>query len=223
MSSNEKHPENAPIDVSHEEIEELKRDMRSAQLTAWAEANQKNIIAGVVAVVMLIVGVSLWKEHAESQRASAATLYHQAMNTAQQEDKRSMLLEVIKDYDNTVYGGLARLLLVNADPEHAAEYLQALMVRSDLDNGIRTQARLDLAKLKIAVGDKAAANTLLEAAAPADYEQLLHYLMAQAASDDAGRIIHLQKARDAISNDADLSQRIEQQLSGLGSSAAGQD
>jgi len=122
-----------------------------------------------------------------------------------------------------VYGGLARLLLVNADPEHAAEYLQALMVRSDLDNGIRTQARLDLAKLKIAVGDKAAANTLLEAAAPADYEQLLHYLMAQAASDDAGRIIHLQKARDAISNDADLSQRIEQQLSGLGSSAAGQD
>jgi len=223
LSSNEKHPENAPIDVSHEEIEELKRDMRSAQLTAWAEANQKNIIAGVVAVVMLIVGVSLWKEHAESQRASAATLYHQAMNTAQQEDKRSMLLEVIKDYDNTVYGGLARLLLVNADPEHAAEYLQALMVRSDLDNGIRTQARLDLAKLKIAVGDKAAANTLLEAAAPADYEQLLHYLMAQAASDDAGRIIHLQKARDAISNDADLSQRIEQQLSGLGSSAAGQD
>lgn len=223
MSSNEKHPENEPIDVSREEIEGLKRDMRSARLTAWVEDNQKNIIAGVVALLLAIVGISLWQEHTESQRASAATLYHQALNTAQQEDKRSLLLEVIKDYDHTVYGGLARLLLVNADPQHAADYLLALMDRPDVDNGMRTQARLDLAQLKIAAGDTGAANALLQTEAPADYEQLRYYLMAQAAADDAGRIAHLEKARQAVSHDAELSQRIEQQLSTSGSAAAGQD
>jgi len=222
LSSKDKQPGNEPIDVSHKEMEELKRDMRSAQLTAWAQANQNKIIAGAVAVLLVIVGISLWKEHRDSQRASAATLYHQALNTQQQQDKASMLQEIIKDYDNTVYGGLARLLLVNADPEHAESYLQELMTRADLDSGVQTQARLDLAQMKITAGDNAAANKLLENHAPADYEQLRHYLMAQAAADDAARIEHLKKARDAISNDAALSQRIEQQLSTLDTSAAGQ-
>lgn len=222
MSSKDKQPEIEPIDVTHEDIEGLKRDMRSARLTAWAEANRNNIMGAVVVVVLLLVGISLWKEHTVSQRASAATLYHQALNTEQQEDRRSMLQEIIKDYDNTVYGGLARLLLVNADADHAAEYLQALISRSDMDTGIRTQARLDLAQLKIDAGDKAAANKLLDTPAPADYEQLRQYLLAQAASDDAARIAHLQKARDAVSNDADLSRRIEQELSTLDSAAAGQ-
>jgi len=223
LSSNNKQPEKAPIEVSREEMDELKRDMRSAQLTAWAEANQQKIVAGVVAIIVLIAGISMWKDHSESQRASAAALYYQALNTPQQEDKRSMLQEIIKDYDNTVYGGLARLLLVNADPEHAVQYLQALMGRSDVDSGIRTQARLDLAQLKIDAGDKAAANKLLQTQVGADYEQLRQFMMAQAAADDTARIEHLKKARDAESHDAELSQRIEQQLSTLDAGTAGKD
>lgn len=222
MSSNEKQPGKEPVDITHEELEEFKRDMRSAKLNAWAKQNQNNIIAAVLVVLLAIVGVSLWKEHRDSQRASAASLYQQALNTRQQEDKSAMLLEIIKDYDNTVYGGLARMLLAAADPEHAGAYLQELIERSDIDNGMRTQARLDLARLDIRAGDKAAANKLLAAPAPADYEQLRHYLLAQAADDDTSRIAHLKQARDAVSNDADLSRRIEQQLSSLGVAAAGQ-
>ncbi|OIO67670.1 MAG: hypothetical protein COW19_10240 [Zetaproteobacteria bacterium CG12_big_fil_rev_8_21_14_0_65_55_1124] len=219
MSKNKKQPENEPIDVSHEELEELKREMRSAQLTAWAMANQQKIIAGLVALLLLIVGVSLWKEHRESQRASAAALYHQALNSQQQEDRRSMLQAVIKDYDDTVYGGLSRLLLARADAEHAEQYLQELMARSDVDGGIKMQARLDLAQLKIEAGDKAAALALLAERGGADYEQLRQYLMAQATNDEAGRIEHLQKARDAISHDDALRQSIEQQLSTQNKSA----
>ena len=223
MSNDKKQPEKAPIEVSHEEIDELRREMRSAQITAWAEANQQKIIAGVVAIIVLIAGISMWKDHRESQRASAATLYHQALGAQHLEDRLSMLQAIIKDYDNTVYGGLARLLLANADPENAASYLQTLMGRSDVDNGIRTQARLDLARIRIKAGDKAAAAKLLEAPAPADYEQLRQYLMAQATADKTGRIEHLKKARDATSHDAELSQRIEEQLSTLGAGTAGQD
>jgi len=222
LSNKKKQPEQEPIDVSHEELEELKRDMRSAQLTAWAIANQQKIIAGVVALLMVIVGVSLWKEHRASQRASAATLYQQALNMQQADDKRSLLQAIIKDYDETVYGDLARLLLVNVDEEHAAEYLQALMERPDVDVSIKVQARLDLAQLRLDAGDKAAARELLATGGVADYEQLRQYLMAQAANDDAERVEHLKKARDAISHDAELSQRIERQLSTLDASAAGQ-
>lgn len=222
MSNKKKQPEQEPIDVSHEELEELKRDMRSAQLTAWAIANQQKIIAGVVALLMVIVGISLWKEHRASQRASAATLYQQALNTQQADDKRSLLQAVIKDYDDTVYGDLARLLLVNVDEEHAAEYLQALMVRPGVDDSIKMQARLDLAQLRLDAGDKAAARELLATGGAADYEQLRQYLMAQAANDDAERVEHLKKARDATSHDAELSQRIERQLSTLDAAAAGQ-
>jgi len=215
-------PEQEPVVVSHEELEELKRDMRSAKLTAWIEANQQKIIAGVVALIVVIAGISLWKEHRESQRASAATLYQQALNTTQLEDRSSLLQAIIKDYDDTVYGDLARLLLVNADPEHASDYLQALLARSDVNDGIKMQARLDLAQLRIDAGDKAAALELLAVGGGSDYEQLRHYLMAQAASDDAERIVHLKKARDAISHDATLSQRIDKQLSILDAAAAGQ-
>jgi predicted negative regulator of RcsB-dependent stress response len=222
LSNKPKKPEQEPIDVSHEELEELKREMRSAQLTAWAIANQQKIIAGVVVLLMVIVGVSLWKEHRASQRASAATLYQQALNVQQVDDKRSLLQAIIKDYDDTVYGDLARLLLVNVDEEHAAEYLQALMDRPDVDDSIKMQARLDLAQLRLDAGDKAAARELLATGGLADYEQLRHYLLAQAASDDAQRVEHLKKARDAISHDAELSQRIERQLSTLDAAAAGQ-
>lgn len=219
MSKQKKPNKNEPIDVAHEELEELKREMRSAQLTAWAMANQQKIIAGLVALLLLIVGISLWKEHRQSQRASAAALYFQALNSPQEDDQRSMLQAVIKDYDDTVYGGLSRLLLARVDGEHAEAYLQTLMGRSDVDDGIRMQARLDLAQLKLEAGDKAAVLALLANPGGADYEQVRHYLMAQASSDDASRIEHLKQALDAPSYDDALRQRIKQQLSTLDQSA----
>jgi predicted negative regulator of RcsB-dependent stress response len=211
----------SPVEVSHEEMEELKRDMRSAQLTAWAVANQKKIIAGLIIVVLLIVGASMWKQHRDVQRASAATLYYQALNTQNEEERRSLLQAVISNYDNTVYGGLARMLLVPLDSKHASQYLQELMGRSDVGNGINTQARLDLAQIKLAAGDKAAARELLAKPVATDYEQLRYYLLAQATDDTAERIEQLKKAHDAVSHDMSLKQRIEEQLSTLDAPVAG--
>ncbi|MDQ6971255.1 MAG: tetratricopeptide repeat protein [Mariprofundaceae bacterium] len=216
MSSDKKKPEQEPVDVSHEEMDELKRDMRSAQLTAWAQANQNKLIAGVVVFILLLVGISMWKENRQTQRASAATLYHQALAAPSGGDRASLLQTVMRDYDNTVYGGLSRLLLAASGDEQADAYLQEVLDRSDMDAGIKMQARLDLAQLHLNKGDKGEARKLLATRGGADYEQLRHYLMAQAADTDAERLQHLQKARDAVANDAELSKRIEQEISAAG-------
>jgi len=222
VSSDKKKPEQEPVDVSHEEMDELKRDMRSAQLTAWAQANQNKLIAGVVVFILLLVGISMWKEHRQAQRASAATLYHQALAAPQGGDRTSLLQTVMRDYDNTVYGGLSRLLLAASGDEQADAYLQEVLDRSDMDAGIKMQARLDLAQLHLNKGEKAEARKLLATRGGADYEQLRHYLLAQAADSDAERLQHLQKARDAVANDAELSKRIEQEISAAGAALPGQ-
>ncbi len=216
MSSNKKQDKQQPLDVSQQDMAELKRDMRSAHLNAWAKDNQQKLIAGAVAVFIVLLSISFWKEHRDTQRASAATLYHQALNARQDADKRALLQSVVKDYNNTAYGALAQLLLAKVDSEHAAGYLLALLNRSDIDPGIRAQARIDLARIRLSEGDKAAARKLLAEHSVAAYEQLRHYLLAQAAEDDAQRVAHLRKARDAESYDTELARRIEQQLLALG-------
>lgn len=221
MDDIKKQTRKEPVAISQEEMEELKRDMRSAQLTAWAVANQKKIIAGLIGVLFIIVGGSLWKQHRDVQRTSAATLYYQALNAQRQEDRRPLLQAIIKDYDNTVYGGLARLLLIPLDSKQAPQYLQELINRSDVGAGINMQARLDLAQVRLAAGDKAAARELLAKPVATDYEQLRYYLLAQATDDTGERIEQLKKARDAVSHDTTLKQRIETQLSTLNTSAAG--
>ncbi|MDX8391318.1 MAG: tetratricopeptide repeat protein [Mariprofundaceae bacterium] len=216
MSNDKKQDKNQPIDVNQKDMDELKRDMRSAHLNAWAKENQQKLIAAAVAVLVVLISISFWKEHRDTQRASAATLYHQALNAAQDADKLSLLQSVVNDYDSTAYAALAHLLLAKVDSTHAAEHLLALLNRSDIDAGIRAQARMDLARLHLAAGDKAATRSLLGDHGAADYEQLRHYLLSQAAADDAERIEHLRKARDAGSHDTELAQRIEQQLLMLG-------
>lgn len=216
MNDKQQKQNNGAVEVSAEELDELKRDMRSARLNAWAKAHQRELTIGVAVVFVLLVAVSFWKEHRDAERASAASLYYQALNTAKAEDKKALLQSVIRDYDNTSYGALARLLLAAVDEAHAEKDLRAVMERRDVDRGIRAQARLDLARIMLASGKKQQAGTLLRESLPAAYEQLRQFLLAQAAGDAAERIRHLQKAKAAESYDADLARRIDRQLSALG-------
>jgi len=208
-----------PTDVSGEEMDELRRDMRTARLTVWAQENQRKIIAAVAALLILIVGVSVWKEHIATQRASAAALYHQAMNTAETQAKRSLLEKVVKDYKATAYSGLARLLLSRVDSDHAVRHLTALVSHSGLDQELDWQARLDLAQEYLSRHDKARARDALSTPVGKDYEQLRYYLLAEASESDADRITHLRKALEAVSHDAVLKRRIKQRLAGLHASS----
>jgi len=222
VTSPSKESQPNPVDVSQEEMNELKRNMRSAHLTAWAQENQQKIITAILALLLVIVGASLWREHTTTQRASAATLYHQALNSSDADAKRALLGKLVKDYATTTYGGMAQLLLAKVDQEHASQHLVALLSNSTVDREMRWQAQLDLARVWLRKGDKVQARKVLEKSVGKDYEQLRYYLMAEVAENDAGRLHHLEQALNSISHDTELKKDIEKRLAELkASSSAG--
>lgn len=220
MTSQTKKNQPQDVEISREQLDELKRDMRTAHLAAWAEKNQKALIVSAVVLLAVIAGAGLWREHVATRRSSAATLYQQALIAADAESKRSLLEKVVRDYNSTAYGGLAELLLAKVDQEHAVQRLQALLSRSGLGREIALQARLDLAQAYLRKGDKTRARGILAQRMGKHYEQLRHYLLALAADTDTDRIAHLEQALDAVSHDAMLKRRIEKRLAELSPSSA---
>jgi len=194
---------------SQGEMDELKRDMRSAQLTHWAQTNQKQIITAIVVFIVLLVAGGMWQQHNKSQRGAAATLYQQALNAQDASKKQTLMQSVNDEFASSSYAALAQMELAKLDKAHAEAHLQALMDHPKAMREWVWQARLDLAAIKIEQGDKAAAIQLLDTTVGDHYQQLRHYLMAMAASDAAEKQQHLQKALDAVSHDDALKNRIE--------------
>jgi len=201
---------NAP---SQGEMDELKRDMRSAKWTHWAQANQKNIIAALVALVVILMAGGLWQEHNKTQHGAAATLYQQAMNEQDASKQQALMQSVVTQFGSSSYSALAHMQLAHLDQAHAETHLQALIAHPEAMKEWVWQARLDLAAMKIEQGDKAAAKVLLEKMVGDQYQQLRHYLMAMAAADAAEKEKHLQQALDAVSQDNALKSRIETLMS----------
>lgn len=196
------------------EMEELKRDMRSAQIVDWMQKNQQQLIAVAVAFLLVLAGGSLWMERAKAQKDSAATLYHQGLAMADSDKKQAMLEMVIKDYSDSGYAALAHLQLAKlaANPE---EHLNALIHGTAATKEIAWQARLDLAEWYLDNGKGSEAGSLLAEPTGKQYEQLRHYLMAEAATGAEEKRKHLQMSLDSPSNDSLLKARVESMLSEL--------
>jgi len=193
-------------------IEELKRDMRSAQLLAWAQKNQKMLTVIVGAVVAGLIAGGLWLEHLKTQRASAASMYETAIIEQDKVKQQTLLSDVARDYRGTSYAVMAQMELARVDTSNAEKHLQAIVASSKAMDAWKWQARLDLAELYLGKKDAAkAAAVLADPVGPA-YEQLRQYLLARTATDVAARKDHLDKALAAQSYDADLKQKIEQML-----------
>lgn len=197
------------------EMDELKREMHTAQIADWMQRNQQQLIAAIVAVILILAGGSLWLERNKSQKDSAATLYHQALASSDAEKKKAMLEMVIKDYDNTGYGSLARLYMAKLSDQPEG-YLKALIQSAASTPELAWQARLDLAEWYLTKGKIADANAQLSEPVGKQYEQLRHYLMAEASTDPSEKRKHLQMSLDSVSNDQLLKDRIESMLAELG-------
>lgn len=198
------------------EMEELKRDMRSAQIVDWLQKNQQQLIAAAVVVVLILAGGTLWLERNKSQKDSAATLYHQALSTSDIEQKKAMLELVINDFGDTGYGSLAHLYMAKLSGQPEA-HLNALIHGAASTPELAWQARLDLAELQLAEGKVDEVNVLLAEAVGKQYEQLRHYLLAEASTAIADKQKHLRMSLDSDSNDLFLKERVERMLSELGS------
>ncbi len=198
--------ENAPL---KEEMDELKREMRSAKWSDWVQSHQKEITGAVAGLVIVLMLSGLWIERERSQSETAATLYQQAINTTDNAEKKALLESVLKQFTSNSYAALASMQLARVDQANAEKHLQRLLQHGKVMEEWAWQARLDLAEIKIAKGDKAAAKVLLEKIVGKQYQQLRYYLLSTLADDAAEKTTLLQKALDAESNDAVLKQKIE--------------
>ncbi len=198
--------ENAPL---KEEMDELKREMRSAKWSDWLQSHQKEITGAVVGLAIVLMLSGLWIERERSQSETAATLYQQAINAIDNNEKQALFESVIKQFTSNSYAALASMQLARVDQANAEKHLQRLLQHGKVMEEWAWQARLDLAEIKIAKGDKAAAKVLLEKIVGKQYQQLRYYLLATLADDAAEKTTLLQKALDAESNDAVLKQKIE--------------
>lgn len=207
--------EKAP-DTTHQELQELKQDMRSAQIIAWVQENQQKLMAAGVALIMVIVGVSLWFERRASVREAAAVVYHKALDVKDAGEKKSLLEQLVREYGDTAYAPLSLMLLSSLDREHATDHLKSLLAHPKRTREFEWQAYLDLAGLYIQQGDKQAARSVLKGlnVGPA-YEQVFHVLMAEVAEDSDEKVKHYQQALDAKSYSTSLTQRIKERLKTL--------
>jgi len=67
------------IPVKDADLDELKREMRSAQWMDWVEANRNALMSVAAVVLIVLVATGFWIESDRAQRATAATVYQQAV------------------------------------------------------------------------------------------------------------------------------------------------
>ncbi len=194
------------------EMDELKREMRSAKWAAWAQNNKQSLLAGLTLLVLALLASGLWIENDRSHRASAAILYQQALSERNMATKQTLLENVKSDFSDSSYGALALMHLARVDASNATAHLKALINHSKAMEEWVWQARLDLAELNIEQGDAQAARKHLEQPVGKQYEQLRHYLMAETSVDAAEKEEHLKRALEAPSLDEYLKRKIESQL-----------
>lgn len=203
-----------PIDASFaEEMEELKRDMQSARLMALLQKYKNTLLMVAVALLLALLAGSIWLENKKSQRASAASLYYQALTAVDEKSRAALMGAVDARFSDTGYAALATLQ--QASGEKKAAILAAVIQRKDLPDEIVWQARLDLAEHYIAQSETDKANVLLAERVGKQYEELRYYLLYVAASDKAAKIEALEKALMSASNDADLQLQMKRALASL--------
>jgi len=196
------------------EMDELKRDMRSAKITAWFEKNQQQLLAGALIVLVVMAGAGFWSEKQKAYKESAAMMYFQALSVVDDSQRKALLEAVVHDYADTGYAILAHVRLAPlADTE---QHLRAVIEDDDATPEFRWQARLDLAEFLISQNKTDASKALLQKPVGEQFQELRYALLAKLSSGDAKKD-YLQKALNAVSNDAVLKADIERQLAQLGS------
>ena len=197
------------------DMEEIKRDMRNAQLLDWVRKNTAALIAAAIVFVLIIAGSIVWIEKNKSERNAAATMYFQALSVVKDSDKQQLLNALISRHFGTAYTALAEMQLAHLDEAHATKHLQAVIDNPKSMPEWVWQARLDLAGILIDQGKAGEAAPVLQHSVGPAYAQLRQYLLAKASSDAAEKISHLKKAQAAQSFDQNLARRIDSELQAL--------
>jgi len=191
------------------EMQDLKRDMRSAKLVDWLQKNQQQLLAGAVVIVLALAAGGLWAEKQKTYKQSAAIVYYQALAVSDDKQRQALLETIVSDYPDTAYATLAHTRLATLGDREV--HLRAVMTNDDAMPELKWQARLDLAEWFIESGKLDEAKSLLVEKTGKQFEELRFYLLAQTLTGSE-KTDALQKALDAVSNDSILKAEIEAQL-----------
>ncbi len=131
-------------------------DEELEKLKSWWKSYGNSVIAGIVLGVMLLGGITYWKQYKAERATQASMLYDTLIASATQNNAVAMGdagTKLISDYSATAYAGKAALILARlsydfADVEGARKHLQ-WAVDHATETTTRQVARLRLARILI--------------------------------------------------------------------------
>jgi predicted negative regulator of RcsB-dependent stress response len=199
-----------------EQVEAIKR---------WWKANGKSIIVGVVLGVALVLGGRWWLSNQNKHAEIASEQYEEVLQEIKQSDNEAALkrggrlMEVFakSNYAALTALELAKLKVDQADLEGARYYLQWVVDHAS-QAALKEVARLRLARVLLAKGDKAGALQAVDAVDAKTFASLAQelkgdILLAKGDRDKARAAYSA--AADAIPKGGDRS-RIEMKLAEVG-------
>lgn len=199
-----------------EQIESIKQ---------WWKANGKSIIVGVVLGVALVVGGKWWLSHQNKQAEIASDQYEMVLQEIKKGDNDAALKRggrLMEAFAKSNYAALsalelAKLKVDKSDLEGARYYLQWVVDHASVAP-LKDVARLRLARVLLAKGDKAGALKMVDAVDANTFVQPAQelkgdILLAQGERDQARAAYSA--AADAVPKGSDRS-RLEMKLAEVG-------
>jgi len=203
--------------TEEEQVEALKK---------WWRENGKSVIFGIVFGLAAVFGWRGWQEHRVAQAQAASELYQDTLSALRSDSPVKAISpaqEIVKNYSDTGYGVLARLVLakvaVDDDKlDQAAEQLNQALAKTD-EPTLKLEIRLRLARVQVAQGNLDAALSSLTVDKPGSFAPAIAELRgdvlarqgkAQQAYDA------YQKARSGYSEEGQDTSTLEMKIDELG-------
>ena len=134
----------------------------------WWKENYKSILLGALIAVVVVGGWRYWQYRTESRSATASAIFADLLKAMQSHEDAAALAiggKVMDQYPDTAYAAQAALALaqvqVTAGKLPEGEKMLQWAIDHGHDDGLKTLARLRLARVQLAAGDaKTAVATL---------------------------------------------------------------
>lgn len=166
----------AELRTEEEQVEYIKN---------WWKENGNSLLISVAIAVAGVFGWKTWVSNQEATAANASAIYENissvvtaaSIDDAQRQSAFHLGDELKADYDSSAYTPMASMLLARAAAEagqldQAKAELEFVLASDAADEPMKQLAQLRLARVAIAQGDLAAAESALAAVTSAQYASL---------------------------------------------------
>lgn len=156
-------------------MSDLKTDEEKAEeIKQWWKENGTSVIVGVSLAVVGVFGWNQWKQHQITQSEEASALFAKVQNTP------DVINQLKSDYSSTPYASLASLTAAKTAAEKGEDDKAITELKWVIDNtpddDVRDVANLRLARLYVANGKTAEAESIISGTFAKPYEALVFEL-----------------------------------------------